>query len=175
MVAPSFLRPYLAYVYPTLAVFLFVSGFFIGHKWADRAHAGAVAKGLAGVVEAASADVKVESSASLAFAQTKSARRVADAARANLLTKELANEVDTSGCRVSDGAFRVLIDSIDSANGTQTEAIRGDGGDAGFSKTGEPEGTGLGQGSTGRSGSLWRLPGGQESFDRVDQPRKMTQ
>lgn len=67
-----------------------------------------------------------DAAADLTAAKQAAARRAAVRAKSHALELEIARDEIARNCRVSDGTFRLLNDSIASANGAETAASRRD-------------------------------------------------
>jgi hypothetical protein len=143
-------------------------GFYGGYQWEVRAHAAAQLAVANFAADKARADAKTESEAALAIAQAAAKARAATSEKRHQLELEIARDETARNCRVSDGVFGMLQQSIRSANGAPSSAVRIDGGLPTLSGTSKPVSSGFGAGAAGWLGGLRLLSIGKAGAGGVD-------
>ena len=161
-------NPYVLLVGLVLALGLFGSGVSIGYKWEQRANAAAQLEVAQQAADRARQDAATESAAALQQAKAAAAQRAAARQKQHALELEIARDETARNCRVSDGVFSVLQQSIRAANGTAPSAIRIDAGLPTLPGTEKPDSSRSGAGADGWFGRLRFLPGGKAGAGGVD-------
>jgi len=118
-----FANPYVLLAALALAIGLFGSGVSVGYKWENRAHAAAVLDAQNAAIDAANRDVEAATARAVAQAKAEAA------ARLSATTIRLKGERDAAikarpECTRDADSIRLLVESIDSANG-QTPSTSG--------------------------------------------------
>lgn len=162
-------NPYFALAAVLAVISIFFAGVSVGYKWESRTHAAAVVAAQKLAADRARQDAETEFQA--AAEQTRKAEKARQASQAKRynLELELAHDEAARNCRVSDGAFRVLNDAIDAANGVTSEAGHVDGAGLSVPEAKQPDGSGPGAGPAGWLGRIRALPHPKASLDRLDQ------
>jgi len=93
--------------------------YYYGHKNALNEVAADQLKLVAAAAEAGRIATKTEGDIALAEQTKRSAMKLAARSRQHALELELTKDESIRNCRISDAAFRVLSDAVDSANGAK--------------------------------------------------------
>lgn len=109
-----------------------------------------------------------DAKADLAAAQQAATRRAVARAKSHALELEIARDETARNCRISDGAFRLLVDAIASANGAEATAGRRDSAVPAAAATTWAVGSRPGALDNGHLGDLRRLPSQSPAVDGVD-------
>jgi hypothetical protein len=161
-------NPYTLLAILLLALGLFGGGVSVGYKY----EAGKVAAEKLEVAQQAAdrarADAATESAAALQQAAKVAASRASSREKQHKLELELERDKTAKSCRVSDGTFGVLIDSIRSANGAPPSAIRIDARLPALPGTEKPISGRSGASTDGWLGRLRFLPTGKAGAGGVD-------
>lgn len=143
-------------------------GAYLGYQYRDGKVAGEALAAANTAANRARQDAAAESAEALAQARKAEATRQASAAKKHQLELELARDETARNCRVSDGTFRVLLESINSANGAAPEAGSVDAAVSGVPVAGQPVSGGLGTRLDEWLRGIQFLPSGKASLGRVD-------
>ena len=161
-------NPYTLLAILLLALGLFGGGVSVGYKW----EAGKVAAEKLEVAQQAAdrarADAATESAAAFEQAAKVAAQRAANREKQHKLELELERDKNAKSCRVSDGTFGVLLESIRAANGAPPSAFRIDAGLPALPGTEKPVSGRSGAGADGWLGRLRFLPAGKAGAGGVD-------
>lgn len=143
-------------------------GFYGGYQWEVRAHAKQQLEAANFAADKARADAKTESTEALAVAEAAAKTRLASSEKRHRLELEIERDKNARNCRVSDGTFGVLLDAINTANGSPPSAVRVDAGLPALPGTRKPVSSGFGASGAGWLGGLRLLSGGKTVAGGVD-------